>query len=194
MRDALAALRGQPWRELLRPVPVDLLRLVAAVSVVVGTLWWGFIGFALFMLVLGGSMIPRTLRTPAPLDVAYCTTLLLGAWAAMLDWYVAVSWLDVVVHAAMTGLVGAIGYAALERVGLFGDGMTRAGVVVVGSALATTLALLWEMGEWFGHTVLDDRIQVGYEDTLGDLAAGLLGAVVAALLLAVSRPSPGSRP
>ena len=194
MRDALAALRGQPWRELLRPVPVDLLRLVAAVSVVVGTLWWGFIGFALFMLVLGGSMIPRTLRTPAPLDVVYCTTLLLGAWAAMLDWYVAVSWLDVVVHAAMTGLVGAIGYAALERVGLFGDGMTRAGVVVVGSALATTLALLWEMGEWFGHTVLDDRIQVGYEDTLGDLAAGLLGAVVAALLLAVSRPSPGSRP
>ena len=93
-------------------------------------------------------------------------------------------------HAALTGLVGAIGYAALERLGLFGEGMTRLGVVVVSSTLATTLALLWEMGEWFGHTALDDRIQVGYEDTLGDLAAGVVGAVVAAVLLALSRPEP----
>ena len=58
------------------------------------------------------------------------------------------------------------------------------------STLATTLALLWEMGEWFGHTRLDDRIQVGYEDTLGDLGAGVVGAVVAAVLLALSRPEP----
>ncbi len=186
----LTAPRRQSLRDPLRPVATDLLRLAAALSVVLGTLGWGFIGFALFMLVLGGSMIPRALGTPAPLDLSFCATILVGAWAAMLDWYLAVSWLDVVVHAALTGLVGAIGYAALERLRLFGEGMTRLGVVVVSSTLATTLALLWEMGEWFGHTVLDDRIQVGYEDTLGDLAAGVVGAVVAAVLLALSRPEP----
>ena len=142
----LTAPRRQSQRDSLRPVATDLLRLAAALSVVLGTLGWGFIGFALFMLVLGGSMIPRALGTPAPLDLSYCATILVGAWAAMLDWYLAVSWLDVVVHAALTGLVGAIGYAALERLGLFGEGMTRLGVVVVSSTLATTLALLWEMG------------------------------------------------
>ena len=139
----LDAPRRQSLRDPLRPVATDLLRLAAALSVVLGTLGWGFIGFALFMLVLGGSMIPRALGTPAPLDLSYCATILVGAWAAMLDWYLAVSWLDVVVHAALTGLVGAIGYAALDRLGLFGEGMTRLGVVVVSSTLATTLALLW---------------------------------------------------
>ena len=179
---------GESLRDLLRPVPVDVLRLAAAVSLVPGTLGWGFIGFALFMLVLGGSMVPRARRTPAPLDLAYCATILFGAWAAMLDWYVAVSWLDLVVHAAMTGLVGAVGYAALDRVGVFGRDVPRAGVVVVSTTIATSLALLWEMGEWFGHTYLDDRIQVGYDDTIGDLAAGVVGAVVAAVLLALSMP------
>lgn len=189
----VAAPGRETLRDLLRPVPVDLVRVLAAVSVVPGTLGWGFIGFALFMLVLGGSMVPRALRTPAPLDLAFCTTILFGAWAAMLDWYVAVSWLDLVVHAAMTGLVGAVGYAALDRVGLFGRDVPRTGVVVVSSTLATTLALLWEMGEWFGHTYLDDRIQVGYDDTIGDLAAGVVGALVAAVLLALSMPGRAGR-
>ena len=82
----LTAPRRQSQRDPLRPVATDLLRLAAALSVVLGTLGWGFIGFALFMLVLGGSMIPRALGTPAPLDLSYCATILVGAWAAMLDW------------------------------------------------------------------------------------------------------------
>jgi glycosyltransferase involved in cell wall biosynthesis len=40
------------------------------------------------------------------------------------------------------------------------------------------------MGEWFGHTYLDRRIQVGYTDTLSDLAADAVGALMAGLVVA----------
>jgi hypothetical protein len=168
----------------------DLLRLVALVSVVVGTAAYGFIGFALFMLVLGGSVLPRALAAPAALDLSFCATVLVAAWAAELDWYLAVGWLDVVVHAAATGLVAAVAHLSMVRVGAAagpdGSGLRRArvGSAVVTTALGVTVATVWEFLEWFGHAHLDDRIQVGYTDTLGDLGAGSVGALVAGVLLA----------
>ncbi len=170
-------------------VPGDLLRAAALLSVVVSTFTDGFIGFALFMLVLGGVMVPRALGAPAVLDVAYCAMLLFGAWAAQLDWYRRVGWLDVVVHACATGLVAAIGYVAARRLRLFSTDQPRGGVWLVTVCLGMTLAVLWEFGEWLGHAFLDEHIQVGYDDTMGDLVAGLAGSVVAALLLASRLPA-----
>ena len=46
------------------------------------------------------------------------------------------------------------------------------------------LAVLWEVGEWAGNAWLDRSIQVGYADTMGDLAAGLAGSAVAAVVVA----------
>lgn len=165
-------------------VGCDLLRVAALVSVVVATLGHGVLGFALFMLVLGGTMVPRALGAPAPLDAAFCSMLLLAGWAAQLDWYVEIRWLDVVVHATVTGLVAAVGYVALTRLGAYRAGAPRAGVAITTTCLGVALAVLWELGEWIGHTWIDERIQVGYDDTVGDLTAGAAGAVVAAVLLA----------
>jgi hypothetical protein len=168
----------------------DLLRLLALASLVVGTAAYGVIGFALFMLVLGGSMLPRAVAAPAALDLSFCATVLVAAWAAELDWYLAVDWLDVVVHAAATGLIAAVTHLALVRVGAApGPDESRLRRPRLGSAVVTTslgvmFATVWELLEWFGHTQLDDRIQVGYTDTLGDLAAGSVGALVAGVLLA----------
>jgi hypothetical protein len=170
-------------------VPGDLLRGAALVSVVVGTVADGFIGFALFMLVLGGVMVPRALGAPTFLDVAYCGALLFGAWAAQLDWYVRVGWLDVAVHAGATALIAVIGYVAARRARLFPADLPRPGVWVVTACLGVSLAVLWEFGEWLGHTFLDERIQVGYDDTMGDLAAALAGSVLGALVLAVRLPA-----
>jgi hypothetical protein len=175
------------------PRPADLLRLAALVSTVVGLVAYGVVAGALFFLVLGGTMVPRALEVPPVLDVTCCTVLLVGAWAAELDWYLAVGWLDVVVHAAATGLVAVLGHLALVRLGAVAAAddphlpRARLGGGVVTLALGVTLAVLWELGEWFGHTVLDDRIQVGYTDTLGDLAAGAVGALVAGVLVARGR-------
>lgn len=57
-------------------------------------------------------------------------------------------------------------------------------MAITTTCLGVALAVLWELGEWIGHTWIDERIQVGYDDTVGDLTAGAAGAVVAAVLLA----------
>jgi hypothetical protein len=168
----------------------DGVRVLALLSVVVGTWRSGVVGAALFLLVLGGCVVPLAVGVPGWLDAAYGGTLLLAAWAAQLDWYVAVGWLDVLVHAAATGLVAAVATLLLVRCGAVaaapspGVPRARLGVAALTAGLGAAGAVLWEVGEWCGHTLLDDRIQVGYADTLGDLAAGLAGSVVAAVLLA----------
>ncbi|ROS26055.1 hypothetical protein [Cellulomonas sp. PhB150] len=165
----------------------DALRALAAASVVVAAWQWGPVGAALFLLVLGGTLVPRAIGAPTALDVAYCAVLLLAAYAAQLDWYVAIGWLDVAVHAVATALIAVVTCLALARWG----GLDRdvLGGWLSGIAVASTgaaLAVLWELGEWFGHTWLDDRIQVGYTDTIGDLAAGFAGSVVAGVVVARS--------
>lgn len=165
-------------------VPGDVVRVLALASVLVGTARSGVVGAALFLLVLGGTVVPRAVRAPAAVDVAYGATLLVAAWAAQLDWYAAVAWLDVVVHAVATALVAVMTLLVLRRAGvvdLRAAGGWAGAVVVVGAG--ATAAVLWEIGEWAGHTFLDDGIQVGYGDTVGDLAAGLAGSVVAALVV-----------
>jgi hypothetical protein len=168
----------------------DVIRLGALVSVVVGLLDHGAVAGALFFLVLGGTMIPRALGAPPALDASYCISLLFAGWAAVLDWYLHVAWLDVVVHVTVTGLVAAMVHLMLVRVGALPRpdaaslATPRLGAALVTATLGVTLALLWELGEWFGHTYLDPRIQVGYTDTVGDLTSGAVGAVAAGVLLA----------
>ncbi|MBD5787425.1 hypothetical protein IF650_14725 [Cellulosimicrobium terreum] len=181
-------------------VPGDWVRLAAAASLAVGGLVLGGLAAALFLLVLGGVMVPRALGLPPLLDVPYGVSLLVAAWAAQLEWYRAVPGLDLVVHAACTGLIAAVAYQALVRWGLVAgtdDAAPRragAGVVVATTALGALVAVLWEIGEWAGHSFLDDGISVGYTDTVTDLASGLVGAMVAGAFLARRRPEPDVRP
>lgn len=172
----------------MRLVAADGVRLAAVASLAIGLPAYGPVAGAVFFLVVGGTVVPRVAAAPAALDVTYCATILVAAWAAVLDWYVAVPWLDVVVHAAATGLIAALVQWVLVRVGMasaVGSELRypRSAVVVLTAATGTALAVVWELGEWFGHTYLDSRIQVGYDDTVGDLAAGMVGALVAGVLL-----------
>ncbi len=173
----------------------DAVRVAALASVVVGTAGFGPVVGAVFFLVLGGAMLARALGAPRTLDVAFGVTTLLAAWAAALDWYRALGWLDLAVHLVATGLIAALAHLTLVRLGVAPPPdaaaadrsqrhRPRLGAGVVTSAVGVALATLWELGEWFGNTVLDDRIQVGYTDTVSDLAAGAVGAVVAGVLVA----------
>ena len=93
------------------------------------------------------------------------------------------------VHAAATGLIAAVTTLSLVGLGVLSPvddprlARPRLTCAVVTAGLGVALATVWELLEWGGHTLLDDRIQVGYTDTMGDLAAGSAGAVVAAVLL-----------
>jgi hypothetical protein len=152
---------------------------------------------ALFALVLLGLTLLRLLVRPV-LDAATGLVLVAAAWCSLLDLYLRYDSLDLVVHVAATGLGAAALHEALSRCGVLAGAdapyprRARAGVAIGVLSLGLALGVLWEVAEWFGHTQVDSRIQVGYDDTLGDLVAGGLGALVAGVLLARRPASAGS--
>jgi hypothetical protein len=176
-----------------RPLPGDLVRAGAAASVVVGVVAFGEVAGALFFLVLGGALVPRLLRLPAVLDVCFGSSLLLAAWAAQLGWYDAVPWLDLLVHTVCTGLIAAVGVIALVRGRMLDvatpGGRAQVGLVVTTAGIGALSAILWELGEWAGHSYLDGSITVGYTDTVTDLAVGVVGAAIAGGVLASRQPA-----
>ena len=46
---------------------------------------------------------------------------------------------------------------------------------------------MWEFAEWAGNNYITNEISVGYEDTLGDIAAGGAGSMVAGVALDLVR-------
>lgn len=171
-------------------VVADAVRVLGALSVVASAVWLGGVEAALFALVLLGLMMPRFLALPGGLDLASGLTLLAAGWIAIIDLFAVIWWLDLAVHFVANGLLAAMACILLVRVGAIpassadGPSRHRLGVLIATTACGATLGLLWEFGEWAGHTYLDDSINVGYDDTLGDLAAGGLGSLVAGLALA----------
>ncbi|MEW1981172.1 hypothetical protein AB0333_09625 [Citricoccus sp. NPDC079358] len=192
--EANASRAARLWQEAVRtlrvdgPLPVRLIADAAALltllSLVLG-LWDSGVAVALYSLVLMGQTVVRLAPLRASVQAGTAVILLAAAWAALLDAYQLIPWLDLVMHVVATGLLAAIGTAALLRSGWLQTGPSagRVGQTLLTAGLGALLAVLWEVGEWFGHTLLDPAIQVGYEDTMGDLAAGVLGALLAGLLL-----------
>ncbi len=199
---------GEIRRRSTTPTVVgDVVRTLAAIAIPVGGLLYGPVGIALLALVLLGTVLPRAIGLEGPIDPVIGLTLSAAAWISLLDLYAQVSWLDLAVHLVATGVLTVLAYAVLVSVGALpvpgpilarrtgagarhdGSGLSRPrlGGVVTATALGVLLALLWEVGEWFGATFVDGSINVGYLDTLGDLAAGGVGALLAGFLL-VRRP------
>ena len=63
-------------------------------------------------------------------------------------------------------------------------------VVAVGVAWASTTAILWELAEYVAFVPNSPEAATAYADTLGDLALGLLGGTIAALLIAWRASAP----
>lgn len=184
--------------ELLVPGPrwarvaTDVIAL-AGVASFVAAFWWDGIVVAMSALVLLGLTVPRVVQLPGQLQVASGVTLLLSAWAATLDWYVVVPWLDMVAHLAANGVLAIIAMVLLWRTGMLPRQLPLGGVVVVTAAVGALLAVLWEAGEWFGYTYLSDGIGVGYDDTIGDLVAGTVGSLIGGGLIAGGPLQEGER-
>ncbi|WP_372697466.1 hypothetical protein [Arthrobacter sp. JSM 101049] len=163
----------------------DAVRLLAAASVIAAGLGWGWIQVAVFMLALLATLIPRALALPGALDTATGAVALVAAWSNVADLYESVPGWDKLVHGALGGLVALLSVILVQRAGALPDGHDRrecqalVGLTVV-FGLATGAA--WEMLEWFGHTVIDPAVHVGYDDTVADMAAGALGSLAAGTL------------
>jgi hypothetical protein len=170
----------------------DVFRAGGVASLVWAAAGGEWVNAALFALVLGGLMLPRMVPTRPGVDLTYAATLLFAAWSAVEDLYVRCGWLDNVVHTVACGFVAAVVHRLLVTASVLPPATDRSlrragtGVVVAVWALGLALGTMWEAGEWFGHTYLDQRIQVGYGDTVDDLMADCLGALVAGLVVARS--------
>ena len=162
--------------------------ILLGVASFVAAFWFDHVVVALFALVLLGLTVPRVAGLHGGVQAAAGLTFLVSAWAATLDWYEQVASLDLLAHALGNGLLAVVlvtGLVRLRMVPMPGPGLAAgAGVVVVTVAVGFAVGVLWEVGEWWGHTHLDDAIQVGYDDTIGDLAAGGFGSLLAGLVLA----------
>ena len=170
--------------------PGGAVRVLGLLSAAVALLLRGPVDAALLALVLAGLVVPVAAGIGPRLDAAYGLGLLAAAWSGALDLYETVAWLDLVMHLVVTGLVAAVAHVAVARwTGAVADpgtlvgGRARAGSVAVTAALGLALSVLWEVGEYLGHTYLDPSIHVAYRDTVGDLVMGGLGSAAAGVAL-----------
>lgn len=169
----------------------DAVRALSVLSVLAALVLLGPVETALFLLVLLGLLVARALDVFPRFDAAYGVVLLTAAWSSVADLYARISWWDLAVHFAATGTLAVIAYFLLVQFGAV-PGVrhphrpSRSLPVVVALlvvALGLGMSVLWEIGEWWGHTYVDDSINVGYTDTMADLAAGGVGALVSGLFL-----------
>jgi len=166
----------------------DAVRALGAASLLAALLWYGPVEAALFALVALGLLVSRALPAEPLFSALYGLTLLAAAWSSVLDLYARISWWDLAVHFAAAGALAVMAWYLLAALGAVtarpnGRRLPSFLVTAVVTALGLALSVLWEFAEWWGHTFVDETINVGYQDTMGDLAAGGLGALLAGYLL-----------
>ncbi|OIH95662.1 hypothetical protein [Curtobacterium sp. MCBA15_001] len=163
----------------------DALRVLTLVSIPVVAVGWGPIAFAVMALTLLGVVVPRILGLRPAFDTALCLLALVAGWSSVLEWYTTVFLWDKLVHFLLIGALSILVVVIGSDVRALPDvrRMPLATVVVLAGTAGLAIGGVWEMCEWVGHTYLDSSIFVGYDDTIGDLAADTAGAVAAGFLV-----------
>ncbi|MFF0990427.1 hypothetical protein [Kocuria nitroreducens] len=150
-------------------------------SVLLTALFFDAVGASVMMLVCLAITITWRARLPAALEITTDLTLLLAAWSSVFLLYERYEHWDLVIHFAATAVLAELAIRALERWARLSSPGPVSHVIVV-SSLGAALALVWEYLEFAGYYLVDPQVNVGYLDTMGDLAAGHAGAVVAGIL------------
>ena len=167
----------------------DAMRVIGILGVVAAAIWLKPTDAGVAAFALPALMLPRMLGLRGWFDTTACATVLAAAWSNLLDLYAAISWWDLVVHFACTGVLAIVAAEVLTRTGVVG--LTAAArprprtPLVIVPLIALALSAVWEMIEWFGSAYISDAIHVGYQDTIGDMILGGLGGVVAGVVLSL---------
>lgn len=169
----------------------DALRVVGVLGVVVAAIWSTPTDAGILALALPALMVPRVLGMRAWADILLGVTVLVAAGSNVFDLYRTVVGWDLVVHFVCTGVIAATGYLVLARClvvpGQGGADFRKRTAIVVCTALGLAVSAIWEMIEWAGRTFITAEIFVTYQDTIGDMAVGGLGALVAGIGVALLR-------
>jgi len=120
----------------------------------------------------------RGLPFPVVADILLGLPFLIDVVGNALDLYDSVDWWDDANHLINWGVhTGGIGL--LLRWGSWGS-WTRAALAF---GWAASTAVLWELAEYVAFVPNSPEAATAYQDTLGDLALGLIGGALAALLV-----------
>jgi hypothetical protein len=176
------------WHPWLRD-PIDLLRW----TLVAGALVFALAGDTDGVWLLGGAAVlawaVRPVLLPRPYDFAVVLALALQAWGEALGLYDSIEWFDNVVHFSLPFFLAPTIYIALARADVVPDpkdssrGRHYVGIFVVTLALGVAIGGLWEIWEWVSDHSFGSSLQLGLDDTVGDLVADTAGSLCGALLL-----------
>lgn len=133
-------------------------------AIIVPLVWW----------IWGRS---RGWSYPYGVDICLVLPFLIDVVGNALDLYDSIDWWDDLNHFLNWGLLVAAFGQFLLRLPL---GPLNVFALAVGFGAVT--AVLWEFGEYFAFIRHSEELDTAYTDTLGDLALGLTGSVVAALV------------
>ncbi len=176
------------WTPWMRD-PIDVLRAL---------LLCGAAGFAIAgdldgALLLGGAglvaWLVRPVLLPRVYDLALVLALTLQAWGEALGLYDSIAWFDNVVHFTLPFFAAPTLYIVLARLDVVPDprddttGRHYAGIAIVAFSLGVALGGLWEIVEWSSDNTAGSSLQLGNDDTVGDLIADALGSLCGAALL-----------
>jgi hypothetical protein len=176
------------WHPWLRD-PIDVLRLTLAM----GAIGLAVAGDGAGAVVLGGAAAVawavRFLNLPRAYDLAFMLALTLQAWGEALGAYDAIPWFDNVAHFTLPFFFAPTLYVLLARLDLVPDpkdaGGVRhyAGIFVVAFAFGVAIGGVWEIFEWVSDHTIGSDLQLGLDDTVGDLVADTAGSFAGAALL-----------
>ena len=176
------------WNSWIRD-PIDALRALLVVAAIAFLAAGDTKGAAL----LGGAAVlawaVRPVQLPRAYDACFVSALTLQALGEALGAYDAIRWFDSVVHFTLPFFLGPTLYIALARADVVPDPKdsteTRhyVGIFIVTLALGFALGGLWEIWEWVSDHSFGSSLQLGLDDTVGDLVADTAGSLCGALLL-----------
>jgi len=168
-------------------VIADAVRILGTLSIAAAWIGWSPVTAGAVALAAAGTLLPRALGVRPAFDVFVSAVLLVAAWSSVLALYGSVPWIDIPIHFLLNGLLAALTTLLLIRAGALPDAASarrpRVAAVVLTTAVGLALGVVWEIAEWAGHTFIDEAIIVGYSDSIGDLAVGGLGSVLAGFVL-----------
>lgn len=178
------------WNRVVRD-PIDLLR----ATFLVGAVWFavsGDVKGVANLLVAGVAvLLARAVNLPRLYDLCFVLAMYLTGWGEALGLYDLISWYDNLVHFTVPLLGAPVAYIALARLDVLPDPRDDTdkrhyiGIFVVTLALGLAIGAVWEMVEWSSDGVVGSNLQLGNDDTVGDLVADGSGSVLGAALLVV---------
>jgi hypothetical protein len=176
------------WHPWMRD-PIDVVR----ATLVAGSAGFALAGNAGGAIVMAAAAIlawtVRLLNLPRAYDLAFMIAVALQAWGEALGAYDAITWFDNVAHFTLPFFIAPTLYVALARADVVPDPkdgthtLHYVGMFVVTFALGVALGGLWEICEWVSDHTVGSELQLGLDDTVGDLVADTAGSLFGALLL-----------